>query len=83
LKEKAMFRSSVNRRHQLATAYPPALASILTWLGDCWLKMHAVNELSELSDADLKDIGVDRREIGSVVDRELARLRRSDLTWRN
>ena len=45
------------------------------------LKLRAMDELTGLADADLKDIGIERRDIASVVDRELARLRRNDLGW--
>jgi uncharacterized protein YjiS (DUF1127 family) len=40
-----------------------------------------MDELTGLTDADLKDIGMERRDIAAVVDRELARLRRNDLGW--
>ena len=45
------------------------------------LRTRTINELAGLSDQHLKDIGVERREIGAIVDSELQRLRRSDLTW--
>jgi uncharacterized protein YjiS (DUF1127 family) len=35
----------------------------------------AVNELDQLSDRQLRDIGVERRQIDEVAERELARLR--------
>lgn len=34
----------------------------------------AVSELEQLSDRQLRDIGVDRRDIEAVADREIARL---------
>ena len=44
-----------------------------------WLARYT--SLTDLTDADLRDIGMERRDIASVVDRELARLRRNDLSW--
>jgi uncharacterized protein YjiS (DUF1127 family) len=35
----------------------------------------AVNELERLSDRQLRDIGVERRQIDEIAERELARLR--------
>lgn len=60
---------------------PKALWLALAWLRARLLKLRALDELTGLSDADLRDIGMERRDIGSVVDRELARLRRNDLGW--
>ena len=77
-----MLKSSVSRPTTAPVSRQPLLVgSLLSWIGSRWLKLRALNELNELSDSHLKDIGIDRREIGSVVDRELSRLRRSDLAW--
>ena len=65
------------RRAVLAQSQP----SLFARLHEAWQRSCAVNELNGLSDRHLRDIGVERREIGSVIDRELARLRRGDLAW--
>ena len=39
------------------------------------LRLRAVNELEQLSDRQLRDIGVERRQIEEIADRETARLR--------
>ncbi|MGE3829421.1 MAG: DUF1127 domain-containing protein [Parvibaculaceae bacterium] len=45
-----------------------------------WLRqVTAVNELEQLSDRALRDIGVEREDIERVARRELARLRATDL----
>jgi uncharacterized protein YjiS (DUF1127 family) len=44
-------------------------------LGERLRRFKAVNELEQLSDRQLRDIGVDRREIEQIADRELARLK--------
>lgn len=38
-------------------------------------RFRAVNELEQLSDRQLRDIGVDRRQIEQIAEREIARLR--------
>jgi uncharacterized protein YjiS (DUF1127 family) len=82
LKEKAMFKSSASRRTRSpVTSFSALLAPIVAWTGGMLRRMRAVDQLSDLSDAHLRDIGIDRREIGPVVERELARLRRSDVNW--
>ena len=69
-----------------ATTSPAAvrsdvITSLWTRLSQAWQRNRTIDQLSDLSDEHLRDIGVDRRDIGQVVDRELARLRRSDLAW--
>jgi uncharacterized protein YjiS (DUF1127 family) len=80
LKEKTMLKSPA-----VADAQRPIMAqsqpSLFVRLREAWQRSCAVNELNGLSDRHLRDIGVERREIGSVIDRELARLRWSDLAW--
>ena len=44
-------------------------------LGDRFRRFAAVNELEQLSDRQLRDIGVERREIEEIAEREIARLR--------
>ena len=65
------------RRAIMAQSQP----SLFVRLREAWQRNCAVNELNGLSDRHLRDIGVERREIRSVIDHELARLRRSDLAW--
>ena len=60
---------------------PRAISLALGWLRVRLLKLKAMDELTDLTDADLRDIGMERRDIATVVDRELARLRRNDLGW--
>lgn len=48
-----------------------------SYLGDQFHRFKAVNELEQLSDRQLRDIGVDRRQIEAVAEREIARLRAS------
>ncbi|MGE0008366.1 MAG: DUF1127 domain-containing protein [Parvibaculaceae bacterium] len=38
-------------------------------------RLRTVNELEQLSDRQLRDIGVERREIEAIAEREIARLR--------
>jgi uncharacterized protein YjiS (DUF1127 family) len=56
--------------------------SIFVWFRHASERNSTFDQLNELSDEHLRDIGVDRRDIGSVVERELERLRRSDIVWR-
>jgi uncharacterized protein YjiS (DUF1127 family) len=48
---------------------------VFEYLGDRFRRFTAVNELQQLSDRQLRDIGVDRRQIEAIADREIARLR--------
>lgn len=48
---------------------------VFAGLGERLSRFKAVNELEQLSDRQLRDIGVDRREIEQVAERELARLK--------
>jgi uncharacterized protein YjiS (DUF1127 family) len=67
---------------QTGPAILPGFArSLLARISEFRQRNRALGQLGELSDAHLKDIGIERREIGSVVERELQRLRRSDLSW--
>ncbi len=47
----------------------------LSYLGEQIQRFQAVNELEQLSDRQLRDIGVERRQIEAVAEREIARLR--------
>lgn len=47
----------------------------LAYLREQLQRFQAVNELEQLSDRQLRDIGVDRRQINEVAAREIARLR--------
>ncbi|WP_119391280.1 DUF1127 domain-containing protein [Taklimakanibacter lacteus] len=54
---------------------PSPLARLAGRLADAVRRLRAVNELEQLSDRQLRDIGVDRRLIEQVAEREIARLR--------
>jgi uncharacterized protein YjiS (DUF1127 family) len=56
-------------------AHPSLAKRLFDHLGDRFRRFTAVNELAKLSDRQLRDIGVDRRQIEAVVDRESARLK--------
>ncbi|WP_119268390.1 DUF1127 domain-containing protein [Taklimakanibacter deserti] len=45
----------------------------LARLGEPLLRFKAVNELEQLSDRQLRDIGVERRQIEEIAEREIAR----------
>jgi hypothetical protein len=44
-------------------------------LGDRFRLFSAINELEQLSDRQLRDIGLERRQIAEVAEREIAGLR--------
>jgi uncharacterized protein YjiS (DUF1127 family) len=44
-------------------------------LGRHFSRLRAVNELEALSDRQLRDIGIDRRQIAEIAEREIAGLR--------
>ena len=69
--------------HECRPTFRRSAPSLFSRMGEALLRMRAINELNGLSDRHLKDIGVERREIGTIVESELQRLRRSDLTWHN
>ena len=48
---------------------------VFAGLGERLSRFTAVNELEQLSDRQLRDIGIDRRQIEQVAEREIARLR--------
>jgi uncharacterized protein YjiS (DUF1127 family) len=47
----------------------------LAGLGDRFRRFTAINELEQLSDRQLRDIGLERREIVEIAEREIAGLR--------
>ena len=53
----------------------PALASVLARLTEPVRRLRAVNELERLSDRQLRDIGIERRQIEAIAEREIRRLR--------
>ena len=57
------------------TSRPSFFARSLGRLADTVRHLRAVNELEQLSDRQLRDIGVDRRLIEQIAEREIARLR--------
>jgi uncharacterized protein YjiS (DUF1127 family) len=48
---------------------------IFAGVGRYFSRLRAVNELSELSDRQLRDIGVERRQIEAIAEREIAKLK--------
>jgi uncharacterized protein YjiS (DUF1127 family) len=62
--------------HRTHEAPASTLASrALAALGDRFRRFAAINELEQLSDRQLRDIGLERRQIVEVAEREIARLR--------
>ena len=47
----------------------------LAGIGDRFRRFAAINELEQLSDRQLRDIGLERRQIIEVAEREIANLR--------
>jgi uncharacterized protein YjiS (DUF1127 family) len=68
-------RHATIQSHQTVALLPRILAVIR----DRLRHFTAVNELDQLSDRALRDIGVERADIEHVARRELARLRATDL----
>jgi uncharacterized protein YjiS (DUF1127 family) len=64
---------SLNEAHETPHASP--LGRLAAYVSEPFRRFAAVNELQQLSDRQLLDIGVDRREIEAIADREIARLR--------
>jgi uncharacterized protein YjiS (DUF1127 family) len=65
--------------HSIHPAHEAAHASLvrraLNYLVEPIQRLKAINELEGLSERQLRDIGVDRREIKEIAERELTRLR--------
>lgn len=57
-----------------AVARPSLLGRLYSLLQGWVLQFTAVNELENLTDRQLRDIGIDRRQIEQVALREIARL---------
>jgi uncharacterized protein YjiS (DUF1127 family) len=53
----------------------PALWRALAFLIEPIRRFNAVNELEQLSDRQLRDIGIERRQIGEIANREIGRLK--------
>lgn len=51
------------------------ISRIFARLGDRFRLFSAINELEQLSDRQLRDIGLERRQIAEVAEREIAGLR--------
>jgi uncharacterized protein YjiS (DUF1127 family) len=64
---------TLSRPHK--AAHPSFLARSLDRLADRISRFRAVNELEQLSDRQLRDIGVDRPLIEQVARREIEKLR--------
>ena len=56
----------------VAWRFPATVANLLRLVGAIFKAHRAENELNDLSDRDLRDIGVDRQQIGELVKREIA-----------
>ena len=62
--------------HRAHEAFGSSLISrALAGLGDRFRRFAAINELEQLSDRQLRDIGLERREIVEIAEREIAGLR--------
>ena len=57
------------------TAHSSLIERVVSYVSEPLRRFAAVNELEQLSDRQLLDIGVDRREIEALADREIAKLR--------
>ena len=55
---------------------PSIVERLLDRLNEPFLRFRAVNELENLSDHQLRDIGIERPDIATIAEREIARLRR-------
>lgn len=55
---------------------PSLFERLIDRLNEPFLRLRAVNELENLSDHQLRDIGIERPDIAIVADREIAKLRR-------
>jgi uncharacterized protein YjiS (DUF1127 family) len=66
-------RLPLHGTHQ--TFFSTLLGRALAGLGDRFRRFAAINELEQLSDRQLRDIGLERRQIAEITEREIARLR--------
>ncbi len=57
-----------------AVAQPSLLGRLYSLIQGWILQVTAVNELENLTDRQLRDVGIDRRQIDQVARREIARL---------
>jgi uncharacterized protein YjiS (DUF1127 family) len=55
---------------------PSLFARLIGRLNEPFVRLRVVNELENLSDHHLRDIGIARRDIATIAEREIARLRR-------
>jgi uncharacterized protein YjiS (DUF1127 family) len=51
------------------------LPRLLRRLAHSWQRSRGIEELKALPDAQLRDIGLDRRDVGPLIDQELDRFR--------
>jgi uncharacterized protein YjiS (DUF1127 family) len=63
------------QNHGTIVTFPRFSLAVRNW----FRQFTAVNELEQLSDRALRDIGVEREDIERVAKRELARIRAADL----
>ena len=61
--------------HRAHEAFGSLISRALAGLGDRFRRFAAINELEQLSDRQLRDIGLERREIVEIAEREIAGLR--------
>jgi uncharacterized protein YjiS (DUF1127 family) len=68
-------QSAKKQQHGTIVTFPRVASLLRDWLR----KFTAVNELDQLSDRQLRDIGIARSDIEHIAKRELARIRAADL----
>jgi uncharacterized protein YjiS (DUF1127 family) len=67
-------RTTKEQNHGTIATFPRFSGAVRNWLR----QFTAVNELEQLSDRQLRDIGIERQDIERVAKRELARIRATD-----
>jgi uncharacterized protein YjiS (DUF1127 family) len=66
------FRSALT--HEVDASSPSEL-TLLDRVAGWWRRRLALDELRHLSDAQLSDIGIDRQDLGMMIERDLHRFR--------
>ena len=68
-------------------APPPGLRAVLDWLRHARVAIHLTQQnvvhqdVEDLSDRELRDIGGERKDVARAMDRELGRLGLLDIGW--